>query len=142
MGRMRHNTALQIFWEFGNRGFGGRKVMLWEFGYECGENSDRDSEVPAHAIPDRRHDDDLADETLTAFRAYLGRVVGEEAVRLLDRRLEGVSLRQLVGDPTFRRSSAWALRRLMANVRDAALWFARQHGDDEFAVAIERLTDG
>jgi len=99
-------------------------------------------ELPAHAIPDRRHDDDLADETLTALRAYLGRAVGEDAVRLLDRRLDGVSLRQVVGDPAFSRSSAWALRRLMASVRDAAVEFAREQGDDEFLAAIERLAAG
>lgn len=77
-------------------------------------------EVPAHAIPDRRHDD-LDDDVLTAFRDYLADELGQDAVTLLDRRLAGVSLRQLVGDPAFSRSSAWALRRLMASVRDAAL---------------------
>ena len=61
---------------------------------------------------------------------------------LLDRRLDGVSLRQLVGDSAFSQSSAWALRRLMANVRDAALEFARQQGDDVFLAVIERMTDG
>jgi hypothetical protein len=96
-------------------------------------------ELPTHAIPDRRHDE-VDDETLTAFRAYLGDALGLDAVKLLDRRLDGVSLRQLVGDPAFSRSSAWALRRLMANVRDAALEFARRHGDDEFRAAIERQT--
>ena len=98
-------------------------------------------EVPAHAIPDRRHDD-LDDEMLTAFRDYLADEMGDDAVTLLDRRLDGVSLRQLVGSPTFSRSPAWALRRLMANVRDAALEYARQHGDDEFLTAIERLMGG
>jgi hypothetical protein len=98
-------------------------------------------EVPAHAIPDRRHDD-LDDEMLTAFRDYLADELGEDAVTLLDRQLDGMSLRQLVGDPTFSRSSAWALRRLMGDVRDAALRFARRNGDDEFLAAIERLTDG
>ena len=78
---------------------------------------------------------------LTAFRAYLADDLGEDAVTLLDRRLDGVSLRQLVGDPTFCRSSAWALRRLMGDVRDAALRFARRNGDDEFLAAIETLTD-
>jgi hypothetical protein len=99
-------------------------------------------ELPAHAIPARRHDDDPNDETLTAFRAFLADELGEDAVTLLDRRLDGVSLRQLVGDPAFSRSSAWALRRLMATVRDAALEFARRQGDDEFLAAIERLTVG
>ncbi len=61
---------------------------------------------------------------------------------LLDRRLDGDSLRQLVGDTAFRRSSAWALRRLMANARNAALVFARRFGDDHFLAAIQRLTDG
>lgn len=97
------------------------------------------AELPAHAIPDRRHDD-LDDEMLTAFRAYLGRAVGEDAVRLLDRRLDGMSLRQLVGHQGF--GSGWALRRLMRHVREAALAFARRQGDDEFLAAIVRLADG
>jgi hypothetical protein len=60
----------------------------------------------------------------------------------LRRRLDGVSLWQLVGDSAFSRSSAWALRWLMATVRDAALEFARRHGNDEFLAAIERLAGG
>ena len=79
---------------------------------------------------------------MTAFRAYLADELGQDAVTLLDRRLDGDSLRQLVGDSAFSRSSAWALRRLMTNVRDAALQFAQRHGDDEFLAAIERLTGG
>jgi hypothetical protein len=99
------------------------------------------AEPPAHAIPDRRQDD-LDDEMLTAFRDYLADELGQDAVTLLDRRLDGASLRQLEGDPAFIRSSAWVLRRLMANVRDAALRFGRRHGDDEFLAAIERLAGG
>jgi hypothetical protein len=99
-------------------------------------------ELQPHAVANRRQDLEADDETLTAFRAYLGEELGEDAVRLLDRRLDGVSLRQLARDPAFKGSSAWALRRLMANVRDAALEFARRHGDDDFLAAIERLTDG
>jgi hypothetical protein len=68
--------------------------------------------------------------------------LGQDAVTLLDRRIDGVSLRQLVGDSAFSRSSAWGLRRLLASVRDAALEFARRHGGDEFLTAIERLTGG
>jgi hypothetical protein len=79
---------------------------------------------------------------LTAFRDYLADELGDDAVTLLDRRLDGVSLRQLVGDSAFSRSSAWVLRRLMANVRDAAVEFARRQGDDEFLASIERMTDG
>src|SRR4051794_24037313 len=69
------------------------------------------SELPAHAIPDRRHDD-LDDEMLMAFRDYLADELGQDAVTLLDRQLDGASLRQLEGDTAFSRSSAWALRRL------------------------------
>jgi hypothetical protein len=59
------------------------------------------------------------DEMMTAFRAYLGEELGDVAVRLLDRRLNGVSLRQLPRDPAFSGMTAWALRRLMASVRQA-----------------------
>ncbi len=96
-------------------------------------------EVPAHAIPDRQHDD-LDDEMLTAFRDYLADELGDNAVTLLDRRLDGVSLRQLAGHQGF--GSGWALRRLMWQVREAALAFARRQGNDEFLAAIERLTHG
>jgi hypothetical protein len=68
--------------------------------------------------------------------------VGEDAVRLLDRRLDGVSVRQLVHDAAFNGLTAWALRRLMRQVRVAALAFARRQGDDEFLAAIERMTHG
>ena len=55
-------------------------------------------ELPTHAIPDRRHDEP-DDEMMTAFRVYLADELGEDAVNLLDRRLDGVSLRQLARDP-------------------------------------------
>lgn len=89
----------------------------------------------ADAIPDRQHDND---EVLTVFRDFLRREVGEDAVRLLDRRLDGVSLRQLASDQGFG-VSGWALRRLMQRVREAALVFARQQGDEGLVRAVERL---
>jgi hypothetical protein len=98
-------------------------------------------ELLAHAIPDRRHDD-LDDEVMTAFRDYLADELGVDAVRLLDRRLDGVSLRQLARDPAFSGTTAWALRRLMRSVREAALEFARRQGDEEFLHAVERLMGG
>ena len=73
---------------------------------------------------------------------YLADELGEDAVRLLDRRLDGVSMRQLGRDPAFNGLTAWALRRLMRSVREAALEFARQQGDDNFLNAVERLTAG
>lgn len=89
----------------------------------------------ADTIPDRPQEDD---EVLIAFRDFLRREVGEDAVRLLDRRLDGVSLRQLAGDQGFG-LSGWGLRRLVQRVREAALAFARQQGDDGFVRAVERL---
>ncbi len=67
---------------------------------------------------------------------------GDDALRLLDRRLDGASLGRLARDSAFSGTTAWTLRRLMRSVRDAALAFARRQGDDEFLAAIERLTDG
>lgn len=99
-------------------------------------------ELQPHAVADRQQDHGADDETLAAFRVYLGEELGDEAVRLLDRRLDGVSLRQLARDPAFRSRTAWALRRLMRSVREAALEFARRQSDDEFLHAIERLTAG
>jgi hypothetical protein len=98
-------------------------------------------ELPVHAIPDRRHND-LDEEMLAAFRVYLRDALGEDAVTLLDRRLNGVSLRQLVSDPVFSNFTAWTLRRLMRSVQQAALPFAWRHGDDDFLAAIERTMDG
>jgi hypothetical protein len=99
-------------------------------------------ELQPHAVANRRQDHKSDDETLTAFRAYLGEELGEDAVRLLDRRLDGVSLRQVARDPAFSGTTAWALRRLMRSVRDAALEFARRQGDEDFLAAIARITDG
>lgn len=93
---------------------------------------------PAEAIPDRHLDDD---EMLDAFRSFLRKEVGEDAVRLLDRRLDGMSLRQVARDHRLG-LSGWRLRRLMRRVREAALAFARRHGNDEFLTAIERLAAG
>ncbi len=100
-----------------------------------------DADVRDDAIPDHRSEEP-DDEMMTAFRDYLADELGEDAVALFDRCLDGVSLRQLEGDTAFTRSSAWALRRLMASVRDAAAEFAREQGDDDFLAAVERLTDG
>jgi hypothetical protein len=108
-------------------------------GYAAGE-------MPADAIPDRHRDDD---EVLAAFRDFLRREVGEDAVRLLDQRLDGVSLRQLAGHlsqrdvirhPEFRSMGEWRIRRLMARIRDAAVAFAELQGDDAVLAAINRLT--
>ncbi len=100
-----------------------------------------DLDLSAHAIPDRRHDD-RDDGMMTAFRGFLTDKLGDDALRLLDRWLDGMSLRQLACDPAFGGTTAWALRRLMRRVRDAALAFARRQGDDDFLAAIERMTDG
>ena len=97
-------------------------------------------ELPAHAVPDRRHDDN-DDEVMTAFRDYLADELGQDAVALFDRRLDGVSLRQLARDLAFSGTTAWTLRRLLRSVREAALEFARRQGDEEFLHAVERLTD-
>lgn len=96
-----------------------------------------DAEIVAGVVPSRLHRDDDG-EVLEAFRAFLRREVGEDAVRLLDRRLDGVSLRQLAGDQGVG-VNAWAVRRLVRRVREAALAFARRQHDDEFVRAVERL---
>lgn len=115
-------------------------VRGWRRRHPAMSIGDGAGELPAHAVPDRRHDDH-DDEVMAAFRDFLADELGEDAVTLLDRRLDGTSLRQLEGDTAFTRSSAWALRRLMASVRDAAAEFAREQGDDEFLAAIERITE-
>ncbi len=99
--------------------------------------SGQDAEIIAGVVPSRLYHD-ADDEVLEAFRAFLQREVGEDAVRLLDRRLEGLSLRQLAGDQGVG-VNAWAVRRLVRRVREAALEFARQQHDDEFVRAVERL---
>ncbi len=68
--------------------------------------------------------------------------MGKDALRRLYRQFEGVSLRQLVRDPAFSGTTAWALRQLMRSMREAALEFARRQGDDKFLAAIERLIGG
>ncbi|MFO0865015.1 MAG: hypothetical protein U0744_10250 [Gemmataceae bacterium] len=86
--------------------------------------------------------EDPDDEVLAAFRAFLRHEVVEDGVRLLDRRLAGMSLRQIARDQAFSGLTAWALRRLVQRVREAARAFARRHGDEEFLAAIERRTAG
>jgi GNAT superfamily N-acetyltransferase len=75
---------------------------------------------------------------LIAFRDFLRREVGEDAVWLLDRRLDCISLRQLASDQGFG-IGGWALRRLIQRVREAALAFARRQGEVGLVRAVERL---
>ena len=77
------------------------------------------------AVPDRRREPQ--EDVLAMFRAFLRREIGDEAVELLDRRLDdGLSLRQLAREPAFRHPGR--LGRSpddAAQIRDAATTFAR-----------------
>lgn len=96
-------------------------------------------ELPAEAIPDRRHPE-VNDEMLAAFLAFLRRQVGEEAVRLLVAKMENeLSQQQLIRHPEFAALGEWRIRQLMGRIREAARAFARSHGDG-FLAAIDRLT--
>lgn len=81
-----------------------------------------------------------ADERVVdEFRDYLRQQAGTRAVTLLDRRLDGVSLRRIARQHDFADLGEWGVRQLMNRIRDAARAFVRSHGDDELLRALERL---
>jgi hypothetical protein len=91
------------------------------------------------AVPDRRRDP--PEDVLAMFRVFLRQEIGDEAVQLLDRRLDdGLSLRQLAREPAFRHLGDWGVRQMMRRIRDAAVAFARSHADEDLLRAIARLT--
>jgi hypothetical protein len=78
-------------------------------------------ELPADAIPDRRHPE-VDNEMLAAFLAFLRREVGEDAVRLLVVKMEiDLSQRQLVRHPDFAGMGEWRMRQLIGRIREAAV---------------------
>ncbi|MBY0457009.1 MAG: hypothetical protein K2V38_06710, partial [Gemmataceae bacterium] len=89
------------------------------------------------AIPDSRPgaDERVVDE----FRDYLRQQAGTQAVTLLDRRLDGLSLRRIARQDDFADLGEWGVRQLMNRVRVAARAFVRSHGDEELLRALERL---
>jgi hypothetical protein len=91
------------------------------------------------AVPDRRRDAD--DEILAAFMRYLKAEVGDDAVKLLTVKMDDeLSQRDLVRHPEFRGMGEWRIRRLMMQIKDAAVKFARRQGDEQILAAINRLT--
>ena len=80
------------------------------------------------------------DNILADFRAYLRGQIGDIAVQLFDRRLDGVSLRRLSQESPFRSLNDWGVRRLIDRIRDAARDFVRSRGDEDLARALERVS--
>jgi hypothetical protein len=77
------------------------------------------------AVPDRRRGGD--DEVLIAFLTFLKAEVGDDAVRLLTVKLEDEwSQRDLIRHPEFKGVGEWRIRRLMMQIRDAAVAFAER----------------
>ena len=91
------------------------------------------------AVPDRRRGGD--DEVLAAFLRFLKAEVGDDAVKLLTVKMDDeLSQRDLIRHPEFKEMGEWRIRRLMVQIRDAAVAFAERQGDDEILAAINRLT--
>jgi hypothetical protein len=102
------------------------------------------------AISGHRADDLLAtvqdschgrddDAVVGEFREFLRDEIGEQAVNLLDLRLDGMSLRRIARQPGFLSLGDWGVRQLMGRVRAAARAFVRSHGDEGLLRALERL---
>jgi hypothetical protein len=90
------------------------------------------------AIPDRRADPD--EDVVAAFRDFVRRRAGDLGVQLLDRRLDGMSLRRIARQSEFLALGDWGVRQLIYRVRDAAHDFVRSHGDEGLALALQRVT--
>ncbi len=78
---------------------------------------------------------------LIAFLKFLKAEVGDDAVKLLTVKMDdGLSQRDVIRHPEFKEMGEWRIRRLMAQIRDAAVAFAQRQGDDAVLAAINRLT--
>ncbi len=78
---------------------------------------------------------------LIAFLKFLKAEVGDDAVKLLTVKMDdGLSQRDVIRHPEFKEMGEWRIRRLMAQIRDAAAKFAERESDDEILAAINRLT--
>ncbi len=91
------------------------------------------------AVPDRRRAED--GEVLAAFLKFLKAEVGDDAVKLLTVKMDDeLSQRDVIRHPEFKEMGEWRIRRLMMQIRNAAVKFAERQGDDEILAAINRLT--
>ena len=82
----------------------------------------RVSNIDADAVMARPEPDG---EVLELFRNFLRQELGELAVELFDRRLDGQSLNQIAGTPSFEAMGLAGVRRLIAQLRQATGRFAR-----------------
>lgn len=89
----------------------------------------RSAIIDADAVMARPEPDD---EVLEMFRTYLRQELGELAVELVDRRLDGQSLSQIVATPSFEAMGIAGVRRMFNQVRQAAGRYARGTRDVEF----------
>ena len=88
-------------------------------------NVDADS-VMVRPVPDG--------EVLELLRNFLRQELGELAVELLDRRLDGQSLRQIAATPSFKAIGIAGVRRLFNRVRQATDRFGRRNKDYRLSV--------
>ena len=75
------------------------------------------------------------------FLAFQNAEVGDDAVKLLVVKMDDdLSQRDVIRHPEFKDVGEWRIRRLMMQIRDAAVSFAERQGDEQILAASNRLT--
>ena len=75
---------------------------------------------------------------LDDFRQVVAERLGTLAAAVLDTRLRGDDVKNLVGQPEFGTPSAYAIKQAVSEIKKLAQWFAAQSGDAAFLARVER----
>jgi len=79
---------------------------------------------------------------LDDFRRLVGERLGALASAVLDTRLQGGEVKDLVGQPELGAPTAYAVKRAVAEIKKLARWFAERSGDAGFLARVERAMAG
>jgi hypothetical protein len=96
-----------------------------------------DPAVMAQMQPGRRQYSDVVDK----FRRFVGERLGRLALAILDWRLQGREMRELVGQAELGHPTAYQLKRETAEIKKLAHQFAVQSGDPAFLSKLEKAME-
>lgn len=97
-----------------------------------------DPSVMAHTHPARSAYSGVLDD----FRQLVAQRLGALAAAVLDTRLEGGDVKNLVGRIEYGSPTSYAIRREVSAIKELAHRFAAQSGDPAFLAAVERAMAG
>lgn len=79
---------------------------------------------------------------LDEFRRLVAERLGPLAAAVLDQRLEGGDVKDLVGGSEFGAPTAYGVKRAVTEIKKLARWFAERSGDAGFLAKVERAMAG